>query len=231
MRGGSGGITVAIPCGPGHERFLPEAIQSVLAQTLLPDEILVISDMADLRAGLDTTGGVPLRTWCSPWRLGVAHAFNFGVALAENERVFLLGADDRLLPRCLEKCHQIWESAGRMDTYYGVGVQYSDGRENQFVLCNAAMVTKGLWAATGGFPVEAASGAPDAALLSILLGRNVVRTILVDDRQPLYWYRVHEDTDTARRGAWQGVILQTRDILTRDWQPPEWARRAEEAVF
>ena len=224
------GITVTIPVGLGHEGFLAEAIESIFEQTRLPQEILVISDMARLVAGWDGSGPVPIRTWCSPWRLGVAHAFNFGVALAENDRVFLLGADDKLLPKCLEKCEIVWKSAGQMDTYYGVGVRYSDGRDDQFVLCNAAMVTKGLWEATGGFPVETASGAPDAALLSILLGRNVVRTILVDDKEPLYWYRVHEDTDTARRGSWQGVILQTRDILTQEWQPPKWSELVEVLV-
>ena len=223
-------LTVAIPVGSGHERFLSECLDSVWEQTRLPDEVLLISDMAELRAGLDHAGPRPVRTWSSPWRLGVGHAFNFGVALAENDLVFLLGADDKLLPRCLEKCLAVWESEGRMDTYYGVGVRYSDGRGDQYVLCNAAMVTKGLWKATGGFPVEAASGAPDAAFLSILLGRNVVRTILVDDKEPLYWYRVHENCDTARRSVWQGVILQTRDILTRDWQPPMWTKLSEVTV-
>ena len=217
-------ITVAIPLGPEphYADFLDECLESVWSQTHKPDEVLIIDDMH----GVVLEPRPDLRVWRSPWRLGVAHAFNFGVALSKHELVFMLGADDRLLPDCLEKCIRTYEQFGKQDGYYAVPVAYSDGRE-QNVPCNAAMVTKGFWTRTGGFPVEAASGAPDAALMSILLGNSDAGKIVMVGSKPLYWYRVHGNTDTAGRQPWQGVILQTRDLVTRLWKQPMWGRACE----
>lgn len=219
-------ITVSIPVGPEqhHRAYLDECLASLAAQTHLPDEVLVIDDMAGLPQGLNRQYPFPARTWHAPWRLGVAGAFNMGVALAENDLVFLLGADDRLLPNCLERCLEKYGWNDERPAYYGVGVRYSDGRPDQFELCNAAMVTKGLWRATGGFPPEAGSGAPDAAFISMLMVNSPHSLILVSQEEPLYWYRVHNGTDTAGRGPWQGVILETRNLLTQLWQPPAWGR-------
>lgn len=222
-------VTVAIPVGPEkhHQAFLEECLASVAEQTVKPSEVLIIDDMANLPWRMNCSqADYVINTWRSPWHLGVAHAFNFGVALAENDLVFMLGADDKLLPKCIEHCLAAWEENKRRDAYYGVGVQYSDGRENQFAFCNAAMVTKEFWKQTGGFPVETSSGAPDAALMSILLKNTPIPRpmILVDGKHPLYWYRVHENSDTARRNGWQGIVLGIRDLLTARWQPPKWGR-------
>lgn len=224
------GVTVAIPVGPEkhHQAFLEECLASVAEQIVQPDEVLIIDDMAGLPQRMNCSQeSYVFNVWRSPWHLGVAHAFNFGVALAENDLVFMLGADDKLLPECIERCLAAWEKNRRRDAYYGVGVQYSDEREDQFVLCNAAMVTKEFWRQTGGFPVEASSGAPDAALISVLLKNTSIPRpmILVDKSHPLYWYRVHNNTDTAQRSPWQGVILETRDLLTKLWHPPTWGRK------
>lgn len=160
------------------------------------------------------------RVWRSPWRLGVACAFNFGVALARGDLVFLLGSDDELEPDCLERCVREWEKGKGRDAYYWVSVLYTDGREYpvQDLPCNAAMVTKGLWRQTGGFPVETASGAPDAALISILMAHRPELLVPVARGRPLYRYRAHGETDTAGRGPWQGIILATRDLLTATWR-------------
>jgi len=242
------GITVAIPVGPfsTDQQWLEECLASVQEQTCEADEILLIDDMAGLKLGPSAFsledgsylvddmrikfGGC--RIWKSPWRLGVAHAFNFGVALAENELVFMLGADDTLHPECLERCAAAYEKdepSTRDLTYYFVGVQYLDGRvdDKQFVPCNAAMVTKSLWQRCGGFAVESASGAPDAALISVMMVHpEAGRFTGVGEGMCLYNYRPHTNTDTAKRGAWQGVILETRNVLTRDWKQPEWGRYA-----
>lgn len=219
------GVTVAIPVGPEkhHQAFLEECLDSIVAQTVKPSEILIIDDMAGLPWRKDC-GQENTHVWRSPWLLGVAHAFNFGVALAENDLVFMLGGDDKLLPNCLEHCLMAWEENKRRDAYYAVGVQYSDGRENQFLACNAAMVTKGFWRLTGGFPPESSVGSPDAALISILLGNDLPQTVMVNGEKPLYWYRVHDKSDTAQRRPWQGVISQTRDLLTKTWKQPAWGR-------
>lgn len=216
-------ISVVIPVGPfpANKRWLKEALDSVYNQTMKPEEILIIDDMAGLPEGFYGT-----HVWYSPWRLGVAHAFNFGVALARNELVFLMGSDDTLEPTCLEQCHLRWKENQKQDAYYFTGIKYSDNDELQDLPCGYAMVTKGLWQKTGGFPVESAVGAPDAALVSILMKHFPKSLVKVADGAPLVTYRRHGESDTAGRGPWQGAILETRDVVTTIWQKPEWPRYA-----
>jgi len=212
-------ITVVIPVGPfqANRRWLNEALGSAEAQGDFLAEILIIDDMAHLGAGdFPQLLHSRVRLWESPWRLGVAHAFNFGVALSRSTCVFMLGSDDKLLPGCLEACWATYEGENRLDAFYGVGVQYSDERDDQYLPCNAAMVTKKFWKQTGGFPVETAVGAPDAAFVSMLLVNDKVPDpILVNRERPLYWYRVHGESDTAQRAAWQPTILAVRDLVTQ----------------
>lgn len=217
-------ISVVIPVGPlpEHRQWLDECIGSVKEQTLKAAEILIISDMA----GLDVFDfEIGTNVYEAPWHLGVATAFNFGVALAQNECVFMLGADDTLDPKCLEHCAKAYEFAKdrRNKTYFYVGVQYMDSDKKQFVICNAAMVTKSLWKHTGGFPIEAFT-APDAALGSIFLrhGEAAGYMCCVNPTKTLYNYRNHPNTDTNSHRAWSEVITQTRHLVTLEWQPPKW---------
>ena len=215
-------ITVAIPVGPSsaNKQWLLDAIASCRGQTHPPAEILLIDDMADLS---DVYLGPSCKVWKSPWLLGVASAFNMGVALASTELVFMLGSDDTLEPKCLEMCVRTYEKNDRADAYYWTSLHYMDG-EDQALPCNAAMVTKGFWRKTGGFPPETASGAPDAALISMLMVKMPGSLVGVSLGHPLYNYRRHQGTDTASRAPWQGVILSTRDILSANWQAPNWGR-------
>lgn len=238
-------ITIAIPVGPSPDacRYLDEAIASAKAQTV-PCNILLIDDMHGLDTGqnfvFDTGGGVLLvdtaegrfggcHLWRSPWRLGVAHAFNFGVALAPDDEVLLLGADDALEPDAVAaylECSS-WDAPEvGFRTYYSLPVRYMDSGEEQYEPCGAAVVSKQLWKMTGGFPTETASGASDAAFLSQIWNSHEFMIKRVA-QHPLYNYRRHAGTDTAQRGPWQGVILETRGILTAQFQPhPVWGRYA-----
>lgn len=231
-------VTVAIPVGPEkhHLDYLAEAYASVCAQTILCN-ILIINDMnkhwlirrivGDVQQAANADIINIPTVWDSPWRLGVAHAFNFGVALAQTECVIMLGADDTLEPEAAERCYDLYENTperwqGAM--YYGMPVRYMDTGEVQDVPCGGAMVTKSLWKLTGGFPTETASGASDAAFLSQIWNRHDIARWCMVGRQPLYNYRRHANTDTAARGRWQGVILETRGLLTEEWRQPTWER-------
>lgn len=219
-------ISVVIPVGPsaGNRRWLDEALESVDKQSMHPSEVLLIDDSGDpkfdLHQGLRGSL-VPTTVWKSPWNLGVAHAFNCGVGLAREKLVFMLGSDDTLEPECLEKCYQTYMRNADDLAYYFVGVRYMDTGELQTTPCGAVMVTKRLWRHTGGFPLQSASGASDGALLSIMFGHGEAAGRLrpVADAVPLYNYRRHDETDTASKGPWQGIILATRDLVTREWKP------------
>lgn len=215
-------ISVAIPVGPSPDacRFLDEAIASVKAQTV-PVNLLLLDDMH----GLDPKYWESAEIWRSPWRLGVAHAFNFGVALAPDDEVLLLGADDTLEPDAVAAYFECssWDAPEVRDrTYYSLPVRYMDTGEVQFEPCGAAVVSKQLWRLTGGFPTQSASGASDAAFLSSIWNSHEFMIKSVAER-PLYNYRRWEGTDTAGLGSWQGVILETRGLLT-PLQKPNWGR-------
>jgi glycosyltransferase involved in cell wall biosynthesis len=225
--------TVVIPIGPAphHQEHLAEAISSMRAQTV-PVRILLIDDMAELSAygswaPRDLFG---IDIWRAPWRLGVPAAFNVGVAVAATECVFLMGSDDTLQPDCIEQCLRVYDSLHQdrqSCAYLYVGVHYMGGEySDQFVPCNAAMVTKSLWKRCGGFAPESAVGACDAALISTMMVHPDAGSLYcVNSTVPLYNYRVTQTSDTAAHGeAWQGPVLEVRNLLTRDWKPPAWGR-------
>lgn len=218
-------VSIALPVGPfpGNTEWLGECLDSIKAQTHQPDEVFIVSDMGGLSEGMDHRNPYPIRTWSAPWRLGVPSAFNFAVALADHDLVFLMGSDDTLEPECIELCLAEYEKNNRQDAYYFVGVHYMEG-EDQNTPCGYALVTKGLWRATGGFPIESAVGAPDAAYISILIKHRPELLVPVADGRPLVNYRRHMGSDTGGRGPWQGAILETRRVLTDTWTPPEWAQ-------
>jgi len=99
------GVSVVIPAYM-HERYVEEAIRSVLAQTLAPLELIVIDDGSRDATVACCERALAGAAW--PVRLiarenrGAAATINEGIALARGEYVQLLNSDDRLPPRRLE---------------------------------------------------------------------------------------------------------------------------------
>jgi len=211
-------ITVTIPVGPhpANILWLAEALESITAQSVWPEEILLIQDRETLEIS-EPSDGPSVRIWKAPWKLGVAHAFNFGVALANTELVLMMGSDDRLLPDCLAACEMARKEWPQPLGYYYMAVLYPDGHI-QGDPCNAAMVTKTLWRHTGGFPVESAVGMPDSILISMILAAQGKLGYLVPvPGGPYYYYRQHSDTETEqRRAVWHGLAAVVRNIKTNE---------------
>lgn len=236
-------ISIVIPVGPypANKRWLDEAIESCLEQA---DEILLIDDGAKLDKWNDKLRShrwratdsryaaqyqASVKLWNTlavyemPWRTGISHAFNYGVMLARNDLVFMLGSDDTLEPTCLERCLEAYEKRGRADGYYSVPIRYMDTGEVQTAPCNAAMVTKDFWRLSGGFPLETAIGIGDSTLLSICIAHNLpvywVGHDVGDDDTPLYNYRRHPDIHTYKI-PWH-IADPLRSHLTATWTPEE----------
>lgn len=90
-------ISVILPVYNG-ERFLAEAIGSVLGQTLPPHEIIVVDDgstdsTAQIVADLAAAAAVPLR-YVYQENQGPAAARNHGIRLAQGELIAFQDADD-----------------------------------------------------------------------------------------------------------------------------------------
>lgn len=241
-------ITIVIPVGPytANTTWLDECIESCLYQTMPPDEILLIDDGANLRQW-NPNKFIPHNYYASsrynasyqaeivlwnifnihvmPWRTGITTAFNYGVMLARNECVFMLGSDDTLEPSCLEDCWTAYLQTGKADYYYSVPLRYMDTGEIQTTPCNAAMTTKGFWRLSGGFPVESSMGAGDAALLSIcMVNSNVLPVYCVGSPdKPLYNYRRHPDTHTGKLSNKWPIVNELRNLLTEEWSAEDVA--------
>lgn len=222
-------VSVVIPVGPSRRAcsWLPEAIASVEAQTYPAHEIVTVDDMH----GIGQHEECKLDISCAhaevrnAWLLGVPAAFNVGVATATGDLIVMLGADDWLEPDALQLLVERFERNNRKDGYYHFTIRYSDTGELQTLPNNCAAVTPGLWRMVGGFPPEAAVGACDTMLLSILIKHHPATIRPVADGVPLYTYRRHNDSDTGTRPVeLQGPIHVVRDVLTTHWKKPSWGR-------
>jgi glycosyltransferase involved in cell wall biosynthesis len=105
-------VSVVIPVGPGHARYLWDALDSLEAQTFRRWEAVVV---------MDTTDEIPAAILdCYPYvrwlrtsgGKGPGLARNLGAQSARGAFLLFLDADDYLLPRCLEMLLEAWRLDG-----------------------------------------------------------------------------------------------------------------------
>lgn len=249
-------ISVVIPVGPfpANKRWLGECLDSVAAQSILPNEVILIDDGAQLDkwpllspypqytiAGKEPVDWyyytreplafTDIAVYKTPWRTGVSHAFNYGIALSTQPCVFMLGSDDTLEPTCLERCLEAYYTKDKAPGYYSVPVRYmnTNPEEIQTLPCNAAMVTRDWFLNTvGGFPIQTAIGRGDSAVLSICMKHNLpvywVGHITNADLTPLYNYRTHPEFWTAQAGRYHDELTSIVNKLTEDYDPESVAK-------
>lgn len=221
------GISIIIPVGsnPKYFEFLPECLDSVLEQWQVGDEIVLIDDAAGVFNGLAQQGvlhkyygDMRIRMYENPWNLGCAASWNVGQAISRNEHNILMGSDDRLLPGCLNACREIInDPLHDAFGWYNFTCVDSEGTEYNWYN-NAAMITKNLWRATGGFVPESGIGAPDALLLSCLIAHGSQHLHKIKDGTPLYWVRKWQGQETGRTGRYWEEIISVRDKVTEDFK-------------
>jgi Glycosyl transferase family 2 len=98
--GGAGLVSVVIPCF-NQAHFLAEAIESALAQTYAPLEVIVVDDGSSDNS-CEVAGRYTRVKRLRQANSGVAVARNAGLRLAAGEFLVFLDADDRLLPHAVE---------------------------------------------------------------------------------------------------------------------------------
>ena len=92
-------ISVVIPCFD-QGRFLADAIESVLAQTTPPYEVIVVDD-GSRDDTADVASRYPQVRCVRQTHRGLAAARNAGLAASAGDAIVFLDADDRLLPDAL----------------------------------------------------------------------------------------------------------------------------------
>jgi glycosyltransferase involved in cell wall biosynthesis len=117
-------VSIVIPVFDG-ERFLADAIRSVLAQRHRPIEVIVVDDgSSDDSAGIAYRVGAPVRVWRQA-NAGPPAARNRGLALARGTIVGFLDADDVYAPDKLALQIPRLEAHPECDLVLG-GIQYLD---------------------------------------------------------------------------------------------------------
>ncbi|WP_167342342.1 glycosyltransferase family 2 protein [Nonlabens sp. SY33080] len=107
MKAINSNITAVIPCY-NDGKFIRQAVDSLLAQTLLPEQIIIVDDgsKAETRKILRSINH-PLVEIVYQENQGVCSARNNAIALASTDYICTLDADDYFEPTFLEKAHKI----------------------------------------------------------------------------------------------------------------------------
>jgi len=122
-------VSIIIPCYNAVE-YVSEAIESALAQTYFPCEIIVVDDgSTDGSLEVIREFGNRIRIQTGPNR-GASAARNTGVELARGQWIQFLDADDRLVPNCVE-----WKIAksGSSDEMVCLKAEIFDGYDSSLL--------------------------------------------------------------------------------------------------
>lgn len=130
-------ISVVIP-SYNHGHYLPECLDAILAQSRLPDEIIVIDD-----ASTDHTqeilkrhqAKIPfLKTFRNLKNSGVNVSMNRGVREASGDWTTLTAADDKILPGFFESCANVVQAHPEIGICYGDMSTFTDRDPNHLTL-------------------------------------------------------------------------------------------------
>jgi len=220
-------VSVVIPVGPGHERFVLDALDSLRSQTFLWWEAIVVNDTgADLPwvpawATVVTTSGVG--------HAGAGAARNAGMVRARGRLFLFLDADDYLQPEALELmvAEQIRAGGFVYSDWYRqeTGNRYSapewDGCQSvlrQLPWPVTCLYPRSAWDATGGFDETLPAWEDwDFALRVVRAGYCGTRVAT-----PLFHYRM--DTGTRREVGFANRDELKLEILKR------WSKYIEGGV-
>ncbi len=215
-------VTVGIPVYNGA-KFIGASIESVLNQTFSDFELIVSDDRStdDTEAIVCSFSDSRIRYVKNERNLGAPGNFNNCINLAKGHYVYLLHADDVMLPRNLERkikvmdanlnvgmvhsnIYQIDESGKVLDTHWEKRYHEDlilDGYKyflelisNGNLICApSVMIRKSCYEKLGGFDCRISHSCDWEMWLRISLFYDVAYIV-----EPLVLYRFHEEMDTNR---------------------------------
>lgn len=120
-------VSVIIPVY-NYERYLGEAIESVLGQTYQHLEVIVVDDGSTDRSGEVARSFADRGVWyCQQVHAGIGPARNKGVELAQGEFFAFLDADDRWPAKKIELQLRAFENDPALEMVFGQALQLQNG--------------------------------------------------------------------------------------------------------
>jgi glycosyltransferase involved in cell wall biosynthesis len=136
-------VSAIIPVYNG-EQYLAEAIESVLAQTWRPMEIIVVDDgSSDGSADIAQRYGLPVR-YCYQHNRGTAAARNKGVELAHGKFLSFLDQDDLWLEHKLTRQMAVFHQNTDLDIVFGHVEQFYSPEITQGIMKEIPRSSEGM---------------------------------------------------------------------------------------
>lgn len=219
-------ITIGIPCFRQDE-FLPEAIESALAQTYRDIEVIVVNDGSPDKTKTVAESYIPL----SSGKLKVVNQINKGLASARNTAImnmtgdyFLpLDSDDILMENCVERIVDVIEKnhadvvgpsircfgLGHNDTILMPNPTFDDFKMgNRLAYCSA--IKKEALLECGGYSprMDTLGGFEDLHLWYDLMSRGKK---IVTIQEPLVMYRTKQESmwtkaEQNKEALWAQIV-------------------------
>lgn len=124
-------IAVVIACGPGHDKYLVDALDSVAGQTFLNTECIVANDTGE-PLDVATMGHPWVRVVNTSGKRGPAIARNTAIAAAKAPLIVPLDADDIMYPDALRTYYQAWQQHPDSMIYGDCETEDTPGRRNYY---------------------------------------------------------------------------------------------------
>jgi glycosyltransferase involved in cell wall biosynthesis len=117
-------VSIIIPVGPGHDKYLPDAIDSVLSQTDTRWELIIVNDTGEPLSWMP-----PCATYLSTAKPGdgPAIARNLGLNKARGLSFLFLDADDYLQPNAIEWLWEVYKAKDGKHFVYGDFIDQPNG--------------------------------------------------------------------------------------------------------
>lgn len=238
-------ISVVIPCYK-YSRFLRDAIDSVVTQTFVDWEVVVVDDgnedeearlIAEIIANYDDPD---IRLVRLDKNSGLANARNAGIEMAKGTWIVPLDADDRIAPTFLQKTLRATNLDPKKFAYCNAILWYPDSDQPDKLLqadeydfdkmishiswgCTI-MYAKEAWRSVGGYkPEMSEAGGWEDWEYAINMGVNGICGVHVDEA--LFYYRQHSDNQMrvraeANKPGLQETLRRKHARIYEGWRPP-----------
>lgn len=169
-------VTVIIPCY-NDGKYIMEALQSILNQTLQPDKIIIVDDGSTAEThNILKTINLPTVQIVYQENKGVSNARNTAIKLAQTEFIVNLDADDFFESTFIEKAVKILLNNNQFVAVSSYCRTFKEnktieiikpigGKEKDFIVINnnraSSMFRKKDWEAVGGFDENMTAGYED----------------------------------------------------------------------